>query len=248
MDTSSYVPLSLATAMRRELDVSANNIANANTTGFKSERMLFDSYLEASGGGSGMDDTAYVIDRGSFLDDRPGAMVQTGNPLDLALQGAGWFSYRGADGRQSFGRDGSFSIDAQGNLVTQSGAQVLDPAGGAIAIPPDAAGGVQISRDGTITDAQGGVMGQVGVFDLPDLQAYTRIGAGQFIAPDGGAAPLPARDTEMVQGALEQSNVEPVVEMTRMMDIQRAYERAVKLMDGEDDLRRDMLRRLGRIT
>ncbi|MGC9370101.1 MAG: flagellar basal-body rod protein FlgF [Paracoccaceae bacterium] len=247
MDNSIYVSLSLATAMRRELDVTANNIANANTAGFKGERVVFDSYLHRETGLDAADDTSFVVDRGSYLDARQGALTHTGNQLDVALQGEGWLSYQTPEGQTAYGRDGRFSLDVQGNLVTLSGARVLDVGGAPIAIPPDLGSEVTISRDGSISAAGRGVIAQIGVFNLSDLQSYERIGNGLFVPPQGrpGEPPTPDLNTEVVQGAIESSNVQPVVEMTRMMSIQRAYERAVKLMSGEDDLRRDVLRRLG---
>ena len=250
MDNSIYVSLSLATAMRRELDVTANNIANTNTAGFKGERVVFDSYLHRESGLDGADDTSFVVDRGSYLDARQGALAHTGNQLDVALQGGGWFSYQTPEGQTTFGRDGRFSLDAQGNLVTLSGARVLDVGGAPIAIPPDLGSNVTISRDGSISAEGRGVIAKIGVFGLPDVQAYERIGNGLFVPPQDRPTRPPVADleTEVMQGAIESSNVQPVVEMTRMMSIQRAYERAVKLMNGEDELRRAALRRLGQTS
>ncbi|MBY6093044.1 flagellar basal-body rod protein FlgF [Maritimibacter alkaliphilus] len=252
MDNSTYVALSLAQAMRRDMDVTANNIANANTSGFKTERIVFDSVLFKDAGLDVRDTTNFVLDRGSYLDESQGAITNTGNPLDFALEGDGWFAYETQDGRTAYGRDGRFTLDAQGNLVTLSGAQVLDVGGGNIAIPPDA-GQLVVSRDGSISTLAGDALGQLGVFNLPDLQAYERIGNNMLAAPEGeaGAGLMPAEldeTTQIVQGSIENSNVQPVVEMTRMIQVQQAYDRAIKLMNTEDDLRKDMLQRLGRIT
>ncbi|MGR3465438.1 flagellar basal-body rod protein FlgF [Limimaricola sp.] len=248
MDNSTYVSLSLATAMRNALDVTANNIANANTAGFKGERVVFDSYLHRASGTDENVETDFLIDQGSYMDPNQGAMSRTGNPLDLALQGDGWFGYETEAGT-AYGRDGRFALDPDGALVTLSGARVLDPGGAPIALPPDTGGEVKISEDGTISTQGGGVIGRVGLFELPDLQGYERIGAGMFVAPDAGDTARPANDgTRVVQGAVEGSNVQPVVEMTRLMAIQQAYERALKLVSSEDDLTRDMLRRIGSQT
>ncbi len=250
METSTYVALSQATALRNELDVTTNNIANANTAGFKGERVAFESYLQREGIGTERRETAFLTDSGSYLDTRQGAVSDTGNPLDVALQGEGWFAYRTTDGQTAYGRDGRFNIDQQGNLVTLNGAQVLDVGGAPIALPPDVGAAVSISRDGTISSPANGPMAKLGVVTLPDLQAYERIGGGLLVPPQGvpTQAPIPDTATELVQGAIEGSNVQPVVEMTRLMSIQKAYDRAVQLMSSEDDLRRDMLRRIGRPT
>ncbi|MGY6704313.1 flagellar basal-body rod protein FlgF [Roseinatronobacter sp.] len=247
MDNSTYVSLSLATALERQLNVTANNMANANTAGFKGERVVFSSYLHrddtaASG------DTSFLIDKGSYIDMQQGGVSHTGNPLDVALKGNGWFAYETPQGQRAYGRDGHFAQDAQGALVTMSGARVLDMAGNPIALPPDAGTDLSISRTGAISSLANGQIAQLGVFEVPDLPAYERIGNGMFVAPDidGIRPPVPDEATEVVQGAVEGSNVQPIVEMTRMMSIQKAYERAVQLMNGEDELRRDVLRRVGR--
>ncbi len=247
MDNSTYISLSLATALRRELDVTANNMANASTAGFKGERVVFSSYLHRDAAAA-TGDTSFLIDRGSYVDQQQGAITLTGNMLDVALKGEGWFGYETPQGQRAYGRDGHFAVDAQGALITMSGARVLDLGGNPINLPPDALNDLSISRNGTISSLANGVISQIGVFTLPDVQSYERIGNGMFIAPDleGVRPALPDTTTEVVQGAIEGSNVQPVVEMTRMMSIQKAYERAVELMNGEDDLRRDMLRRVGR--
>ena len=246
MDNSTYISLSLATALRREMDVSANNMANANTTGFKAERVVFSSYLH-SDPAAATGDANFLIDRGSYVDPRQGAISQTGNLLDVALQGDGWLGYETPQGQRAYGRDGSLAIDAQGNLVTLTGARVLDIGVNPIALPPDAGADLSISRSGVISSLSNGVIGQIGVFGLPDLQVYERIGNGMFVPPDveGIRPPVPDTVTQVIQGAIEGSNIQPVVEMTRMMSIQKAYERAVQLMNSEDELRRDMLRRIG---
>ena len=246
MDNSNYVALSLAQAMQRDLDVTANNIANANTAGFKGEHIVFESYLHDSADPQVTEDVSFVLDSGSYLDDRQGPLSETGNPLDVALLGKGWFSYRTPEGDMAYGRDGRFVTSPQGDLMPLSGSMVLDAGGGEIALPPGT-GDVVISRDGTISTADGGVIAQIGVFDLPELQSLERIGNGMFVRAEGAApaVQIAALETEVVQGSIERSNIEPVVEMTRLMEIQRAYERAVNLMTAEDDLRRDTLQKLG---
>ena len=246
MDNSTYVSISLAQTMLRDLDVTANNIANANTAGFKGEHLAFESYMhEADDDASG--EISFVVDVGSYTDVAQGPLTETGNPLDVALMGDGWFSYRTTDGQTGYGRDGRFTVDVQGNLSLLNGARVLDAGGGEIGIPPDA-GELTIARDGTISSAAAGPIAQIGVFALPDLQAMERVGDGMLVRALGAPAVNlvePGR-SEVVQGAIEQSNVQPVTEITRLMEIQRAYERAVNLLNGEDELRRDTLQRLGR--
>lgn len=243
MDNSTFVSLSLNSALKRELDLTANNIANANTAGFKGEHMSFESYLVDTNGG----ETEFVIDSGSFMDKRQGPVSYTGNTLDVALQGTGWFSYMTAEDRVSFGRDGQFRVNALGTLVTLNGDRVLDDGGGEITFPPDTAGVAIISADGTISARGAGTIAKIGVYSLPGLQSYERIGSGRFVPPEGEVAPFIIDDTTRVmQGALEGSNVQPVLEMTRLIDIQRAYERSTKLMESANELRRKALQQIGR--
>lgn len=247
MDNSTYVALSRLVVLERQLDVTSNNIANANSSGFKAERVLFESYLDQDSGAAADQDTSYVIDRGSYLDNSPGTVVQTGNPLDLALAGPGWFAYRMADGRTGYGRDGGFVLDAQGRVMTASGAQVLDPAGAPLELAPEFAASATISNDGVISSTQGAVMGQVGIFTLPDRQSLNRVGGGMFV-PQEGAEGLQPDDgvTQLMQGALESSNVHSVTEVTRLIDIQQAYQHALNLISTNDDLKKEMLSRIGR--
>ena len=243
MEAGAYISLSLATAMQRDLDVTANNIANANTAGFKGERIAFDAYLESAPGG---EETEFVLDVASYVDTRQGALTQTGNPFDVALNGPGWLSYRTPEGQVGYGRDGRLMLSPDGNLVTLSGAQLLDSGGAPITLPPDLSE-VRISSDGTISSVDG-PLAQIGLFDLPSIQTFKREGDGFFVPPEGGGGDArPAEGTEVIQGAIESSNVQPVAEVTRLMEVQRAYERANNLIDNEDKLLRDMLRRLGRM-
>ncbi|MFC2970505.1 flagellar basal-body rod protein FlgF [Acidimangrovimonas pyrenivorans] len=243
MDNSTYVSLSRAAALRRSLDVTANNMANANTVGFKAQRADFRTMVESQQ--TGADGTSYVLNRGSYLDGSQGQLTRTDNPLDVAISGNGWFAYATPTGQTAYGRDGRFSINQRGDLVTLTGAQVLDEGGAPIAIPADTGTQLQIASDGTITGPQGATIAKIGLFDVPGIADFKRIGAGMFVAPDGSNARSPAADSKISQGFVEESNVQPVIEMTRMMEIQRAYEQAMKIMDDENQLRQQTLSKLG---
>ncbi|MGR3452383.1 flagellar basal-body rod protein FlgF [Pseudooceanicola sp.] len=247
MDNTTYVALSQLTALERQLDVTANNLANANSAGFRAERVLFESYLHQGDAGDFEQGTNFVLDRGSYVDRTQGALTLTGNPLDVALNGDGWFGYQTGDGRTAYGRDGRFVLDDQGRLMTLSGAQVLDAGGAPVALPPDVASALTIAEDGTMSTIDGGVIGKLGVFELRDLQSYERMGGGLFTPPAGQAADaVPDQATSFVQGSVESSNVNAVAEVTRLMQIQKAYQRSVNLMNSEDDLTKTMLGRIGR--
>lgn len=250
MDNSTYVSISQALALERSLDATANNIANSNTAGFKASRVDFTTLVAqtTAGNGDAIDPTDYVRPSTGRIDTRPGPMQRTGNPLDVALSGSGWFSYRSAAGQTVYGRDGRLAVDPQGNLVTVTGAEILDDAGSPIAVPANSAGGLQIGTDGTITDRSGATLGRIGVVDVPGIAEFQRGAGGMFIPPEGTTpATTPATETKIAQGFLEQSNVEPVLELTRMMEIQRAYERAMTLMTDQNDLRKQTLSQLGRL-
>lgn len=245
MDNTTYVALSLARSMQRDLDVTANNIANANTAGFKAERIIFSSYLHPDEGQEVGRGTNFVVDQGSYLDRSQGAMTRTDNPLDVAVKGEAFLSYRTPEGQLAYGRDGQLALDRDGYLVTLSGARVLDEGGGDISLPPNA-GKILIAVDGTISSEEMGVMGKIGMFDLPDVQSYLRLGNSMLMPPEGRESlARPAEGSELQQGSIELSNVAPITEVTRLMMIQKAYDRAVKMMTNEDDLRKDFLRRLG---
>ncbi len=245
MDSASHLSVSLVTSLRRDLDVTANNIANADTVGFKRERVTFESYVHRNADGG--EDVHFAVDGGSYVDESSGRLQTTGNPLDLALQGSGWFSYETADAQRVFSRDGRLTVDAQGALVNSEGAQILDAGGAAVVIPPELASTLTIAEDGTMTGPDGAVLGRIGVFQIENLQAFERIGAGMFRAPEGVEPDIEADlSSTMVQGAVEGSNVQAITEVTRLMEIQKAYDRAMNISNGVDDLRKDMLSRLAR--
>ena len=245
MDNTTYVALSQLTALERQIDVTANNIANVNSHGFKAERVLFESYLQQDGQDPDQG-TNYVIDKGSYLDTGQGTMTRTDNPLDIALSGSGWFGYQIEGGQTAYGRDGRLALDPDGRLITLSGAQLLDEGGGPIVLPPDVAGTMMIGDDGTISTPEGLTLARIGVFDLGDLQSFERVGNGMFVPPDGQADRVPAEGTRVLQGNVEGSNGQAVTEVTRLIGIQQAYQRAVNLLNSEDELKKNLLGRIGR--
>ena len=248
MDNTTYVALSLARAMQRDLDVTANNIANANTAGFKAERVIFSSYLFPDDGAEVGEGTNFVVDQGSYLDEAQGALTKTDNPLDIAVKGDAFLAYTTPEGQTAYGRDGELALDKDGYLVTIAGSRLLDESGTEIQIPANS-GKIIISVDGTIASEENGVIGKIGLFDLPDIQSYMRLGNSMLVPPPGQASMARiAEGLEIAQGSIEMSNVAPITEVTRLMMIQKAYEQATKLMTTEDDLRRDLLRRLGSTT
>jgi len=246
MDTTPLVSLSLAQAMRLELDVLANNMASASTAGFKGEKILFETHLQRAPAGSDRESVNFISHRGSYIDEAGGEMLPTGNPLDVAVQG-GWLTYRTEDGSLAIGRDGRFLQDGNGQLVTASGATVLDAGGAPVLLPPGGVDGIKIAKDGTITSGDGAVVGRLGLVEMDQVDGLERMSGALFRLP-ADVTPVPALLAEVTQGALEQSNVKPVLEMTRMMTIQSAYDRAQKIINDDDDLKKNFLQRIGRVA
>ncbi len=248
MNSSGYISLSLASSLRDGLDIAANNMANANTAGFKAQRADFQALVQHNLGApqSAERDVSFVINQGSYLDPTQGQLTRTGNPLDVALSGNAWFGYTTPTGQTAFGRDGRLNINSLGNLVTVTGAAVLDGSGSPISIPITTGDQISISDDGEISDQTGTTIAKLGTFSVPGIDGMQRLGGGLFANADGSTPALtPATDVKVSQGFVEESNVQPVIELTRMMEIQRAYERSLTLMDDENDLRKQTLSRLG---
>lgn len=242
-EVGGYIGLSRQTALQRQLDVVSNNIANMNTAGFKAEQSVFQDHLERLSRGSGKpEEQSYVIDKGTYRDLSQGALEATGNPLDVALHGNGWYAYMGDEG-VVYGRDGRFLIDEQGRLVTLDGKSVLDVNGAEIIIALDEGNEISVAGDGTLS-LDGLALAQIGVSEFDNPHRLERLGNGYFRAPDDEPA-LPAFNASLVQGMVEKSNVQPIVEMTRMMSLQRAYDQIAKLSDVTSELSSKTITRLG---
>ena len=244
MSNISYVSLSQATALERHLNTTAHNLANATTSGYKSVHLLFESVEDTSTDR----DISYVQDRGSYLDLRNGALIPTGNPLDIAISGEGWMAFQMENGDTGYSRHGRLVADVDGQLKTPAGRPVLDAGGGPITLPEGVGQDITITAGGTITDRTGAVLGTLGVLSIEQGARMVPLGGGMYQIPSGAAAPQPLDNPQVKQGFVENSNVEAVLEMTRLIDIQRAYENSVKLMSQDDDLTKAALQRLGRTT
>jgi flagellar basal-body rod protein FlgF len=223
MESSISLALAAQVALRRRMDVVANNIANAGTNGFKLEAQVVQELSQPVGD----IEVAYPLDRGSYTDLTPGPIAVTGNPLDVAVVGDAMLAVQTPQG-QRLTRDGRMTRAADGTLTSLAGHTVAAAGGGVIQIPEQTRE-VTIAADGTVT-ADGQEVGQIGLFALPaDLR---READGLF---SGSAPPAPVTDATLQQGAIEQSNVQPITELVDMMEVQRGYERMQRLLDGEDE-------------
>ncbi|PZR36348.1 flagellar basal-body rod protein FlgF [Caulobacter segnis] len=243
MDNALYVGLSRQMTLRRELDVVANNIANANTTGFKVEDLMVRTEqakpAKTLDGGSAV---KFVLDSGVARDFTQGAMTKTGGDFDLAIEGKGFFHVQTAGGDR-YTRDGRFTTNPTGQLTTQSGHLVLDDGGGPITIDPTL-GPVNVGKDGVVS--QGAVrVGKIAVVRPDSLASMAKDGDNLY-RNTTNAALQPAPDAAVHQGMLEASNVQPVIEITKLIEVQRAYESVAKMMDNTSELSRTAVERLGK--
>lgn len=244
MDVSLNVGLSHQMAMRRNMDVIANNMANMNTVGFKKEAMMFEEYLDRMQGSSlpKARDVSYVIDRAIVRDFTEGKQRITQNPLDLALNGQNFFTVQMPDGTTSYTRNGQLTLSADGTLMTSTGHPILDRGGAPIQFMPEDTD-VAIAKDGTISTTRGEI-GQIAVVQFTDLTQLEKAGDGLFLS---NIAPIPSEDYVIASGMLEDSNVEPIIEMTRMMDVSRRYQSVARALEDQQELYTKSINRLAKV-
>lgn len=237
MDNATYATLTRQSGLRVELQLLAHNIANAATDGFQREGLIFSEFVQRLEGS----DTSLSMARAHarMIDRSQGQLTRTGGVFDIAIEGPGYFMVETPDGNR-LTRAGSFHPNAEGLLGMSDGALVLDPGGVPIFIPPGVRE-VQVGRDGSIS-GDGQPLGQIGVFDLAPDATMTRVG-GVRLEVDG--PPDAQENPTLSQGFLESSNVDPVLEIARLIEVQRAYERSRDIVSTEDERIRAVLQTLG---
>ncbi|WP_417680435.1 flagellar basal-body rod protein FlgF [Roseibium sp.] len=244
MENAQLIALSRQSALRNQLDVVANNMANINTTGFKSQRMLFEEFIMPVAEATELQhpdrDLSYVHDYGTLTNFEAGSIKMTGNDLDIAVKGDGFFVVQLADGTEAYTRNGAFHLDNTGRLVTSEGRPVLTEGGPVSFTQQD--GKIEIAADGTISTEQGN-RGAIRLVNFENPQELVQVGDSLFT----GEAPLQMTNGKVIQGAIEQSNVQGVEEISRVIEITRAYETISKLMKDTDDLRQNAISTLGRL-
>ncbi|MDA9207965.1 flagellar hook-basal body complex protein [Octadecabacter sp.] len=237
MENATYTALTRQSGLMNQMRVVANNIANLSTTGYRSEGVIFSEHVSALGRNDESLSMATAAGRNTLVSQ--GALAQTGGSFDLAIEGDGYFLIETPEGER-LTRAGAFTPNENGDLVTPEGYRVLD-AGGAPVFIPTGAGPVGIAPDGTVS-AGGQPVGQVGLVVPSDPLEMVREGGVRFRADSGVE---PALEGRMLQGFLEESNVDPILEITRMIEVQRAYELGQSFMDKEDERIRGAIRALG---
>ncbi|QCI80302.1 flagellar basal-body rod protein FlgF [Hankyongella ginsenosidimutans] len=245
MENLNYVALSAQMALRRRMDVIANNIANADTAGFKEEAPIFASYLQRLEGDNVRSANAisFVLDRGTGRDFSTGQIVPTGNPLDIALSDNTFLSVRLPTGDTAYTRNGHLRRSEDGFLVTSAGERVLDANGNDIQLTADD-NPLEIAKDGALANANG-PRGRLQLVRFDDLSQLRNLGGSLLEGP--GAQQIPAGTQAVQTGAYESSNVQPVAELVKMIEVVRTYQSANTMIDKYDELRRRALDRLSRI-
>lgn len=247
MQNALLVALSRQMALSRELDVVANNMANVNTNGFRREATEFREYLspEAHQDNFRLSDRriSYVEDHSTWHDFEPGSFERTDAPLDVALEGDAFLTVQSPDGSgERYTRNGSLAIDAQGRLVTSAGLPVLTD-GGVLTVDPVQDGEVTIGKDGTVSTRQG-IKGHLKLATFQNPESLLKDGDSLFEAGSEPATTPAAGSVRVEQGMIERSNVKPVVEMSRLIEINRAYTTLATLIQNGDALRKTALDRL----
>jgi len=250
MENAVLVGLSRQVALHRELEIVANNIANLNTTGFKSDGALFEQYLmpvARDEGFTGIDSRLnFVQDRASWLDLGQGPIQQTSNPLDIALEGSGFLAVQTPRGER-YTRNGALQINNSGELVTSEGYKVLGESGPITFQNGDR--DITINNDGSIRVREGSSAnvdssrGKLRIVDFQYPQQLKKDGSSTFEA-GGNLQPRAVTDSRIVQGAVEKSNVQGVLEMTRLIEVSRSYTEVATILQQQGDMRRDIISRL----
>ena len=231
--------------LRRELDIVANNIANADTNGFKVEQLLVGTEIgERARNDNVRPGVSFVLDNGVGRDFGQGSLKQTSRSLDFGIEGEGAF-FTVQDGTiEAYTRDGAFTTDAEGRLTTEGGLPVMGD-GGEIILNP-ALGEPAVAADGTISQ-NGASVGRLSVVRFESLAVLEKGGDGLY-RNASNATPTEATDARVRQGMLEGSNVNPILEITNLIEISRAYESVTRMIENANDLSRRSVERLGRVS
>ncbi|MDB5727470.1 MAG: flgF [Noviherbaspirillum sp.] len=234
MDRLIYTAMSGAKHILEQQATVSNNLANANTTGFRAQ---LDSFRSVPVVGDGLPTRTFVVDATVGADFRAGPIQETGRALDVAVQGEGWIAVERADGSEAYTRNGSLKLNENGMLTTQSGLSVLGD-GGPISIPPDVI--VSIAKDGTISTVAAGatpgssaVLGRIKLVNPPQ-ESMVRGDDGLFVVKGGGAADADAGVT-LIGGSLEGSNVSVVESMVSMISLARQFELHMNMLKNAEN-------------
>ena len=238
MDNITNIALSRLAAQTRAMDVVANNLANASTPGYRAERTVFADWLMREPAGAepqGGRIVAFTQTRATYREQTEGSLTQTGNPLDLALSGNGWFSVQ-TDAGTRLTRAGRFTLQKDGSITDEAGHNLLDTNGQKFTLSP-ADTDLTVKADGSLS-SQNGPLGQIGIVVPNDPNRLTAEG-GRLFRADVATAPV-ARP-KVLQGAVEDSNVQPIAEITRMMTTERDFQFVTQMVEAEGTRRQSAI-------
>jgi len=234
MDNAGYIALSRLVTQNRATAVLAHNMANAETPGFRASRPVFSDYLERQRGVQsvpGGESVHFSQDRATWRDEQAGPVQSTGNPLDVAISGEGLFSVQTPRGER-YTRAGRFSMGAEGAIVDMDGNALLDTGGNPMRVGPNDTR-LTIRGDGTLS-SENGEIGRIRVVRFAEPQRLVAEG-DRLLAAAPGQAPATIERPAMVQGALEGSNVKPVMELTRLTTEMREFQFMAQFMEKEGE-------------
>ncbi len=238
MQTNLYVGLSGQIAIDKRLQTIANNIANVNTAGYRGDGVTFQTVLS----NTGAEPVAFSDTGSTYISRRAGEITKTDNPMDVAVQGDAWLGIR-TPGGVAYTHDGRMTLTTGGELRTLNGDAVLDAGGAALTIDPNA-GAPTISGDGMISQA-GRQVGAIGLFSIDADAKLTRTGTSAVI-PDKAATPvLDFTTTGLAQGFVEGSNINPVLELTKLIEVQHNLESVTHMNEASDTSLQDAVKTLG---
>ncbi len=239
MENSIYLGLSRQVVLKTNMDIVANNIANMNTTGFREQTPLFEEFL--SDPRYNDDELSFVQTYGQYQNTTPGALESTENPFHVALKGKGFMGVQMPGGETGYTRDGNFQKSGDGTLVNSAGFPVMGQ-GGPIVVPNNSTE-ISIDEKGIMSD-QNGSFAQLQIVEFDNVQELEAVGNNLFKST---GASRPAQETVAVQGFLERSNVNSVVEMTNMIEILREFQSTQKLLETEHERLRSAVQKLTRV-
>jgi flagellar basal-body rod protein FlgF len=250
MAIAGYVLLSREVGLFRQMDTIAQNVANVNTSGYKADRLIFASHLSGMSNDKTLQNRKmnFANDVTTYVDNQAGALTMTRAPLDVAINGQGFFQVQTPDGIR-YTRSGSFQVGPNSTLVNPDGYEVLSSDGAPITVSQDDIQ-IEIANDGTISATNNGnreERGNIGVVRFEEPEKLRKIGNSLFSPEDTASQPaLPIIDFTVLQGALENSNVNSVEEVTRMIDTNRMLTASVNISKDIDDLERKAIQTISK--
>lgn len=228
--------------MERQMDIIANNIANMNTTAYKRESIMFSEYISNIGGSlpSSFKKVSFVQEQGIARQMTNGELLTTGNQLDVAIEGDGMFKVLKTNGDIAYTRNGHFALSEDNTLITTDGHQILDDGDAPIQFPPNSEG-FKIAEDGTVSVEDIGQIGKVNVLQFQNYGAMKKIGDNLYSAEEVG---VPATKFRITQGMLETSNVSPVLEISNMIHLSRAYAQTANVINKIQETQSNSINRI----